>query len=126
MVSRPAKSSAWPPFVALGVAAAEVGVLVGFVPLAVAGVLLFGGGCAGIATEAGLAERPWPPLASVGVVVGAGGALVWGLRASALAPDALLAAAAADPLAVRAAVVLGAAVVLVAAGLAGVAVDAVR
>lgn len=113
-------------FVALGVASAEVGVLFGIVPVAVGGVLLFGGAAAGIAREAGLAEGPWRPLQFVGGAIGAASALVWALRSSALEPDALAAAASTDAIAVRAAVVLAAAVLLIAGGTVGSLVDSVR
>lgn len=126
MGTDPPASSPWPVFVALGVASAEVGVLFGIVPVAVGGVLLFGGACAGIAREAGLAEGPWRPLLFVGGSIGAASALVWLLRSPALAPGALAAAARADGIAVRAAVVLGAAVLLILAGIVGPLVDAVR
>lgn len=126
MGSHTPTSSPWPLFVALGIAAAEVGVLFGVVPVAVGGVLLFGGSCAGIAREAGLAEGPWRPLQFVGGAIGAASALVWALRSPALAPSALVATATGDAIAVRAAVVLGAAVVLVAGGTVGSLVDAVR
>lgn len=125
MGSQHRRSSAWPPFVALGLAAAEVGVLFGLVPVALGGVLLFGGGCAGVAREAGLAAGPWRPLRYVGATIGAAGALAWTLRAPALTPQGLAAAASADPIAVRAAVVLAAAAVLVAAGTVGSLVEEV-
>lgn len=112
----PRATSVWPPFVALGIASTEVGVLFGLVPVAVGGVLLFGGGCAGLAREAGYAETVWGPLRLVGVVIGTAGAAVWLWRSAALTPRALRVAVATDPFAVRAAVVLGAAVLLVVAG----------
>lgn len=126
MSSQSVESSAWPPFVALGVAAAEVGVLFGLAPVAVGGVLLFGGGCAGIAREAGLAEGPWRPLRFVGGAIGVASALVLVLRSPTLDPGALAATAAADAIAVRAAVVLVAGALLVAAGAVGPLVDAAR
>jgi hypothetical protein len=70
------KASPWPLFVALGLAISEVGVVFGFVPVAVGGLLLFGGAIAGIVQEAGYADRPWGLLAGVGALFATGGALV--------------------------------------------------
>lgn len=63
--------SAWPVFVALGLAISEVGFVLGIAPIAVGGLLLLGGSVAGIVHEAGYVESPWPLLAvlSVGLVV---------------------------------------------------------
>lgn len=74
------KASPWPLFVALGFAISEAGVLFGVVPVAVGGLLLFGGSIAGIVREAGYAERPWPLLAALGVVFSVAGALVVGTQ----------------------------------------------
>ncbi len=67
-------ASPWPVFVALGIPIAEVGIVFGLFPLAVGGLLLFGGSAAGMATEAGYAGTPWRalvgaavPLAALGV-----------------------------------------------------------
>ena len=62
-------ASPWPVFVALGLALSEVGVFIGLFPVAVFGLILFGGSVAGILTESGYAERPWPPLLGVGSVL---------------------------------------------------------
>jgi hypothetical protein len=59
-------ASPWPVFVALGLALSEIGVFIGLFPVAVFGLLLFGGSVAGILTESGYAERPWPTLLVVG------------------------------------------------------------
>jgi hypothetical protein len=64
-------ASPWPLFVALGLALSEVGVFVGLFPVAVFGLILFGGSVAGILTESGYVERPWPTLVGVGVVLAA-------------------------------------------------------
>lgn len=122
MGSAPESSSPWPAVVALGIVTAEVGVLFGFVTIAVGGVLLFGGACAGLVHEAGYAETVWRPLGAVGVVLGTAAALVWTLRAAAFTPDAFRAAAFGDPFAYRATIVLGAAALLVVAGGVGPAV----
>lgn len=70
------KVSAWPVFVAGGLAVGEVGVVLTLYPLAVAGLLLFAGSVAGIIQEAGYVDRPWGLLAGVGVVLFALGALL--------------------------------------------------
>ena len=119
-------ASPWPLLVALGAVTSEIGVLFGFLPVAVGGVLLFGGSCAGVLTDAGYAETVWRPLASVGLLVGAVATFVWAVRTPTLTLRALRTTATSDPFAVRAAVVLGAAVVLVAVGVAGTAVETRR
>jgi len=67
-------ASPWPLFVALGLPIAEVGVLFGFFPVAVGGLLLFCGSIAGLVTESGYASTPWRALAVLSVVVLALGA----------------------------------------------------
>ncbi|GGN96575.1 MULTISPECIES: DUF7541 family protein [Haloarcula] len=62
-------SSPWPVFVALGLALSEIGVFIGLFPVAVFGLILFGGSIAGILTESGYATRPWPTLVGVGVLL---------------------------------------------------------
>jgi hypothetical protein len=69
-------ASPWPLFVALGLALSEVGVFVGLFPVAVFGLILFGGSVAGILTESGYVDRPWPTLVGVGVVLAAIAALI--------------------------------------------------
>jgi len=64
-------ASPWPVFVALGLALSEIGVFIGLFPVAVFGLILFGGSIAGILTESGYVERPWPTLLGVGVVLAA-------------------------------------------------------
>jgi len=60
-------ASPWPLFVALGIPIAELGILFGLFPLAVGGLLLFGGSVAGMATESGYAQTPWRALVGVAV-----------------------------------------------------------
>lgn len=115
--------SPWPILVALGIVIGEFGVLFGVVPVAVGGVLLFGVGAAAIARDAGFAPSVWRSLAGVGVVVGGLALVVWGLRAPRLSPDAFLAAASTDAIAVRAAIVVGASAALLLAGLSGMAAE---
>ncbi|MDS0259214.1 hypothetical protein NDI56_07390 [Haloarcula sp. S1CR25-12] len=72
-------ASPWPVFVALGLALSEIGVFIGLFPVAVFGLILFGGSIAGILTESGYVTRPWPTLTSVGAVLAAlaAGLAVW-------------------------------------------------
>lgn len=63
-------ASPWPVFVAVGLALSEVGVIMGFFPVAVGGLLLLVGSVSGILREAGYVDRPW------GMLVGLGAALV--------------------------------------------------
>lgn len=75
--SEPAKASAWPLFVALGLAVSEVGVFMnGLYPVAVAGLLLFAVSVAGILHESGYVERPWRTTAVLGAAFVVGGAAV--------------------------------------------------
>jgi hypothetical protein len=62
-------ASPWPVFVALGLVLSEIGVFIGLFPVAVFGLILFGGSIAGILTESGYVSRPWPTLVGVGVVL---------------------------------------------------------
>jgi len=69
-------ASPWPVFVALGLALSEVGVFIGLFPVAVFGLILFGGSIAGILTESGYVGRPWPTLLGVGGVLALLAALI--------------------------------------------------
>ncbi|WP_254278961.1 DUF7541 family protein [Haloarcula marina] len=62
-------ASPWPVFVALGLALSEVGIFIGLFPVAVFGLVLFGGSIAGILTESGYTDRPWPTLLAVGGIL---------------------------------------------------------
>jgi len=64
-------ASPWPVFVALGLALSEIGVFIGLFPVAVFGLILFGGSIAGILTESGYVTRPWPTLLAVGGILAA-------------------------------------------------------
>jgi hypothetical protein len=74
------KASPWPVFVALGFVISEIGVVLGFFPITVGGLLLFGGTVAGILGEAGYVTRPSRSLVGFGVVVLAFGLLTVGLN----------------------------------------------
>jgi hypothetical protein len=71
-------ASPWPLFVALGLALSEIGVFIGLFPVAVFGLILFGGSIAGILTESGYVSRPWPTLAGIGAIL-AGLAILIGI-----------------------------------------------
>ncbi|WP_262178507.1 DUF7541 family protein [Haloarcula laminariae] len=62
-------ASPWPVFIALGLVLSEIGVFIGLFPIAVFGLILFGGSIAGILTESGYVTHPWPTLVGVGVVL---------------------------------------------------------
>ncbi|WP_135666886.1 DUF7541 family protein [Halorhabdus rudnickae] len=51
-------TSAWPPFVAMGLALSEAGVFLGVRPVSVAGLLLFVGSVTGILMDSGYISRP--------------------------------------------------------------------
>lgn len=62
--------------IAFGLALSEVGVLFAVLPLSVFGILLFVGGVAGIVTETGYVDQPWPTVGGLALVlVAVGGAL---------------------------------------------------
>jgi hypothetical protein len=93
-------ASPWPVFVAVGFVLTELGLFVGLFPIAVAGVLLFGGSVSGILTESGYVSHLWRTLATVGVVLailGVAAILAQGVFGpepllSTLAPGSLLSA----------------------------------
>jgi hypothetical protein len=62
-------ASPWPLFVALGLALSELGLLLGFFPIAVGGVLLFGGAIAGILTEAEYVSHLWKTMGKIAFVL---------------------------------------------------------
>jgi hypothetical protein len=74
------KASPWPMFVALGFVISELGVLLAFFPIAVGGLLLFGGTVAGILSESDYVTRPWRSLAGIAVILGILGGLGVGLN----------------------------------------------
>jgi hypothetical protein len=69
-------ASPWPMFVAFGLAISEVGVFIGIFPVAVGGLLLFGGSVSGILAEAGYVDNLWTVLQVLGVVLVIAGAVV--------------------------------------------------
>lgn len=71
------KASPWPAFVAIGLAVSEVGVFLDLVPLAVGGLLLFAGSCAGGLEEAGYARTPWTFLGVIGIALAIVGTTLW-------------------------------------------------
>lgn len=67
-------ASPWPLFVALGLPIAEVGILFDLFPLAVGGLLLFGGSIAGMLDESDHVRSPWFALGIMAVPLVALGA----------------------------------------------------
>ena len=68
-------SSPWPLLIALGLVGSEVGIIVGLLPIAVIGLVLFAASVAGILVESEHVARPWPVAIGFGLVfvlVGAG------------------------------------------------------
>ncbi|ERG96627.1 hypothetical protein [Haloquadratum walsbyi] len=63
------KASPWPLFVALGIPLSELGILFGLFPVAVGGLLLFGGSAAGMAAESGYAQTAWRGMAGVAAIL---------------------------------------------------------
>lgn len=97
--------SAWPVFVAFGLAIAEFGVLTGIPPVGVGGLLLFVGSIAGILTESEYVESPWP--------------LLTGLSFALLVVGAVLATVFESGIAIRGQIIVAASVILVVGGLLG-------
>ncbi|MFB6196326.1 MAG: cox cluster protein [Haloplanus sp.] len=69
-------ASPWPPFVALGIPIAELGILFDVFAVAVAGLLLFCGSLTGMIREAGYVETVWRPLGVFAVLLFAIGGLL--------------------------------------------------
>lgn len=120
------RSSPYPVLVALGLAGGELGVLIGLVPLAITGVVLFGTSAAAMARESGLARNLWRALASVAASIGLLALLVLSIRAGSVRPSALRTVATTDALGVRAAVVVGAALFLLVVAIAGGTLESVE
>jgi len=109
--------SPWPLFVAVGLAVAEVGIVMeGLYPVAVAGLLLFVGSVAGVVHEAGYVERPWKLLGTLGVLLMLAGVAV---LYSEVGADILSALASESVTVVRGYAILGAGTIAVVGGLAG-------
>lgn len=111
--------SPWPLFIAIGFAISEIGILFGTVPLAVGGILLFGGSCAGIIYEVGYSNSPWSISALIGVLfIGIGGILL-GSIISDFSVTTMLTVVSENGVAQRAAVVLVGGVLLLVGGIVG-------
>ena len=116
-VETPKKMSPWPLFVAVGLAVAEVGIVMeGLYPVAVAGLLLFVGSVAGIVSEAGYVDRPWKLLGALGVLLVLAGT---GVLYSQVGADLLSALASDNVIVVRGYAIVGAGVIAVFGGFAG-------
>ncbi|WP_075936916.1 DUF7541 family protein [Halosegnis longus] len=117
--SGPAKVSAWPLFVALGLAVGEVGVVMALYPLAIGGLVLFAGSIAGILTEAGYTERPWQTLTALSGVFVALGLVVVVTRTGTSFGAIESALASTDTIVLRGFSIVGAGIVALAASIAG-------
>jgi hypothetical protein len=72
------RASPWPPFVALGIPVAEIGILFDVFVVAVGGLLLFCGSLTGMIKEAGYAETAWRPFfIFAALLIAVGAALVF-------------------------------------------------
>ncbi len=110
------KASPWPMLVAFGFVISEVGVVLGYFPVTVGGLLLFGGTVGGILSESGYVEQTWRSLAVFGTILIAFGALTIGLNidVAALTAEALLDTA--RPFVYRGSAIAAAGMMLVAVG----------
>lgn len=106
------RASAWPPFVAIGLAISEVGVVLNLVPVSIGGILLFGGSLAGILVDASITESPWPSLGAIGVVFGALGGVMWASQLQQYTLSRLFAVANTNAIAMRGEAVVAAGALL--------------
>lgn len=90
------RASVWPIPLVLGLVTAELGIVFGgaFLPVAVVGLLLFGGSVAGILHESRYVTRIWRSALGVTASYALAGALVATQTTAALRGEALLGAAA--------------------------------
>ncbi len=88
------KASPWPMLVAFGFVISELGVFLGSFPVAVGGLLLFGGTVSGILNESGYVSRSWLSLAAIASILTVLGGLAVGLS---IDPSAISATALLDP-----------------------------
>jgi len=88
---RKPSSSAYPMFLAFGLAIAEVGVVLGVFVLTVVGFIAFTGSVAGILAESGYVGDGWTTLAVLGVVVFALGGVVFTVYGGTVGGSELLA-----------------------------------
>ncbi len=65
---RPDAAKPWPVLVAVGLTGSEVGIVVGLLPVAVAGLVVFAASVAGILADADYVERPLALAVEFGVV----------------------------------------------------------
>ncbi|MFB6069969.1 MAG: cox cluster protein [Halanaeroarchaeum sp.] len=113
--------SPWPPFVALGLALSEVGVVMNLASVSVGGILLLGGSIAGILVDASYVDSPWLPLGVLGgLFTVAGGAIWWSQLQVPFGLDAMLAVAHTDAVAMRGQAILVAGLLLVLATIGGI------
>jgi len=84
-------SSPWPLFVALGVAISEVGIILGFLPVAAGGLVLLAGSVTGILRESGHVANPWRGLLTFATALLAVGVGVYWYAASSAGVGAPLA-----------------------------------
>lgn len=73
---QPTKASPWPLFVALGLPLSEIGVVFGWPPVAIGGLLLFSGSIVGILRESGYAATLSAPSFWLGSILGVLGSAV--------------------------------------------------
>lgn len=112
--------SAWPPFVALGLVVAEIGIVMNLVSVSIGGILLFGGSVAGILQDASMTETPWGSLGIIGVLFALFGAGLWWTQLDSMALADVLAVATSNPIAIRGEAILVGGILLVAGAIVGI------
>jgi hypothetical protein len=98
--------SPWPPFVAVGFAVSEIGIVLNLVSLAIGGIVLFGGSVAGILTETKYVKNPWRPLVVLGVFFIVAGAYIYASQVPQFGLETLFSVGPANAIAMRGEAVL--------------------
>lgn len=105
--------SPWPPFVALGFAVAEIGIVLNLVTLTIGGILLFGGSVAGILYETKYVTSPWRTLVVLGSMFVVGGVAIAGSQVDQLSLEVLLQSEPTNAIAMRGEAIIIAGLLLV-------------
>lgn len=111
--------SPWPPFVALGFAVSEIGIILNLVPLAIGGIIVFGGSVAGILAETRYAPTPWRPLVVLGSIFVGGGSYIYASQVRQFTLETLLSGGPVNAIAMRGEAILIAGVLLIAGSVLG-------
>ena len=101
MADRYDKTSPWPIVLVFGLVSSEIGILFGFYPVAIGGLVVLVGSVSGIVHEAGYATSPWRLLSGLGAALIVLGVIVVSTQADVTTPETFLAATDVSPVALR-------------------------